>query len=66
MGSNPRNGHICFNCNNLFLLFLSYLLSAGVLFQVLHVHFYLFSNQSVNGTPFGIIHFRKLKLSFLG
>ena len=24
VGSNPRNGYICFNCNNLFLLFLSF------------------------------------------
>ena len=66
VGSNPRNGYICFNCNNLFLLFLSFLLSAGVLFQVLHVHFYLFSNQSVNGTPFWYHSFKKTKtLSFL-
>ena len=24
VGSNPRNGYICFNCNNLFFLFLSF------------------------------------------
>ena len=66
VGSNPRNGYICFNCNNLFLLFLSFLLSADVLFQVLHVHFYLFSNQSVNDTPFWYHSFKKTKtLSFL-
>ena len=59
VGSNPRNRYICFNCNYLFLLFLSYLLSAGVLFQVLHVHFYLFSNQSVNDTPFWYHFLRK-------
>ena len=62
VGSNPRNGYICFNCNYLFLLFLSFLLSAGVLFQGLHVHFYLFSNQSVNDTPFWYHLFKKTKL----
>ena len=62
VGSNPRNGYICFNSNYLFLLFLSFLLSAGVLFQVLHVHFYLFSNQSVNDKPFWYHLFEKTKL----
>ena len=61
VGSNPRNEYICFNCNYLFLLFLSFLLSTGVSSQVLHVHFYLFRNQSVNDTPFWYHLFKKTK-----
>ena len=47
------------------IIFFFFLLSAGVLFQVLHVQFYLFSNQSVNDTPFWYHSFKKTKsLSF--
>ena len=49
------------------LLFLSFLLSVGVLFWVLHIQFYLFSNQSIIDTPFWYHSFKKTKppLSFL-
>ena len=66
VGSNPRNGYmfviVIILFFYLFFFFFFLLLSTVVVFLVFHVHFYLFSNLSVNHTPFWYHSFKKPKL----